>query len=123
MGLRFLKKEGKGSPNLAPQNHLDSLLDQRAQGLPLEFLIQRGWGRAQGFCISNKFPGDADAPGLGTVSGGPLRQTSPDVCHGSIPHPKRWKKATNLRRGHAVMTATPSGPAFTLSEIYPKEIM
>ena len=34
-----------------------------------------------GICISNKFPGDVDAAGLGTTLGEPLYQTQPWVFH------------------------------------------
>lgn len=36
-----------------------------------------GLGQGPRVCISNKFPGHAALPGLGTVSGGPLKQTKP----------------------------------------------
>lgn len=55
------------------QNHLEGLLNRRLL-IPRfsEFLIQQVLDEASWICISNKFPGDNDAAGLGTISGKPL---------------------------------------------------
>ena len=50
----------------APQIHLKGLLKHRLLGIS-EFLMHFGWGSI--ICVSNQFPGDAVAAGLGTALG------------------------------------------------------
>ena len=59
--------------------HPEGLLKQIAGAPPREFLIQEGWGEAQEFVLSNKFPADAGADGtrLRTVG---LEQEE-DLCN------------------------------------------
>lgn len=44
----------------------ERLLKQRLGASRLEFLVQGGCGQGLRICISNKFPGDADAAGPGS---------------------------------------------------------
>lgn len=69
MGLRFLRKEGKGSPTSAPWNHLDAVGTQSSGPAP-RVSDSAGPRKDPRVCISSQFPGDADMPDLGTVYGG-----------------------------------------------------
>lgn len=120
-GLRLPEETEQQLSNFSPSESPG--ISVRTQGSESTPVVSDPAGQGQGprIFISSKLPGDADVPGLGTTPGEPLKWMNPEVCcYSIIPYPKRWKRATNLRRGIVGISATPSDLGFTLLEIHPK---